>query len=88
MTFLGPQTPVEEAIFAEEALRVDVQVLLYERLGRKGLTLGDLASRLDLSVDELNLQVFSDDAPLPLRLVAKAFHVIGDEVCLEISKRA
>lgn len=68
------------SVFAEEALVVDVQSLLHHIMEKAGLSRADLARRMGVSRARVT-QMFSDDCPnLTLRLVARAFHALGEVV--------
>ncbi|HEV2594660.1 MAG TPA: helix-turn-helix transcriptional regulator [Sphingomicrobium sp.] len=76
---------LSSSTFAEEALVVDVQSALHQAMENAGLSRADLARRMNVSKARVT-QMFSDDCPnLTLRLVARAFHAVGEQI--EISCR-
>jgi transcriptional regulator with XRE-family HTH domain len=68
-----------EAIFAEEAFVVDVQILLNQIMKEKGFSRADLARAMNVSRARIT-QIFSDDCKnFTVRLLARAMHAM-DEV--------
>lgn len=67
--------------FAEERLVASVQSLLEEILHEKGLNKTDLANKMGVSKARVS-QIFSDNQNFTLRLLANAFHALGEELRL------
>lgn len=67
--------------FAEEKLVASVQSLLQEILDEKGLNKADLAKKMGVSKARVS-QIFSDNQNFTLRLLASAFHSLGEEMML------
>lgn len=67
-----------EAIFAEEAFVVDVQILLHKIMEEKGFSRADLARAMNVSRPRIT-QIFSDECKnLTVRLLARAMHALGE----------
>lgn len=67
-----------DAIFAEEAFVVDVQILLNKIMKEKGLSRADLARSMNVSRARIT-QIFSDDCKnFTVRLLARAMHAMGE----------
>ena len=67
-----------EAIFAEEAFVVDVQILLNQIMKEKGFSRADLARAMNVSRARIT-QIFSDDCKnFTVRLLARAMHAMGE----------
>jgi transcriptional regulator with XRE-family HTH domain len=67
-----------EAIFAEEAFVVDVQILLNHIMKEKGYSRADLARAMNVSRARIT-QIFSDDCKnFTVRLLARAMHAMGE----------
>ena len=77
------KTPNErEAIFAEEAFVVDVQILLNQIMIEKGFSRADLARALNVSRARIT-QIFSDECKnLTVRLLARAMYSMGENPSL------
>ena len=77
------KTPNErEAIFAEEAFVVDVQILLNKIMTEKGFSRADLARAMNLSRPRIT-QIFSDDCKnFTVKLLARAMHAMGESASL------
>lgn len=71
----------DSAEFAEEKLVASAQSLLQEILNEKGLTKSDLAERMGVSRARVS-QIFSDNQNFTFRLMASAFHALGEELSL------
>lgn len=71
------------SVFAEERLVAEIQSLLLEVMELKGINFADLAGRMGVSKARVS-QIFSDNQNFTLRVVAGAFHALGEEieVCL------
>lgn len=68
----------KEAIFAEEAFVVDVQILLNDIMSSKGVSRADLARAMNLSRARIS-QLFSDDCKnFTIRLLARAMHALDE----------
>jgi DNA-binding Xre family transcriptional regulator len=68
----------EDAIFAEEALIVDVQTAIHTLMVDRDMSRAELARKLDVSQARV-AQMFSDSAKnLTLRTVARVFHALGE----------
>lgn len=66
------------AIFAEEALVVDVQLLLHALMEEKGMSRADLARAMGVSRPRVT-QMLSDECKnLTVRLLARAAHALGE----------
>ena len=67
-----------EAVFAEEAFVVDVQILLHKIMEKKGFSRADLARAMNVSRPRIT-QIFSDECKnLTVRLLARAMHAMGE----------
>lgn len=67
-----------EAVFAEEAFVVDVQILLHQIMEKKGISRADLARAMNVSRPRIT-QIFSDECKnLTVRLLARAMHAMGE----------
>lgn len=67
-----------EAIFAEEAFVVDVQIFLNQIMKEKGFSRADLARAMNVSRARIT-QIFSDDCKnFTVRLLARAMHAMGE----------
>ena len=71
----------ESPEFAEEMLVADIQSALEQLLHEKGCTRADLARRMGVSKARVT-QIFSDSQNFTVRLVARAFHALGENVCI------
>ena len=80
----GPTNAEERAVFAEENLRVDVQVLIYELMLKRGISATELARRLGTSETFIKNQVFNDKSNLRMRTFARILNVLGSEVELKL----
>jgi transcriptional regulator with XRE-family HTH domain len=67
--------------FAEERLVASAQSLLEDILYDKGLSKTDLAGKMGVSKARVS-QIFSDNQNFTLRLLASAFHALGEELFL------
>ena len=68
----------KDAIFAEEAFVVDVQILLHKIMLEKGISRADLARAMNVSRPRIT-QIFSDDCKnFTVRLLARAMHALGE----------
>jgi hypothetical protein len=67
----GPRNEEERVIYAEESFRVDVQVTLHELMSENGLSDNDLMERSGVQ------DIFSDEAALNIRDLAKIFYALG-----------
>lgn len=68
----------KEAIFAEEAFVVDVQILLHKVMQEKGVSRADLARAMNVSRARIT-QIFSDDCKnFTVRLLARAMFALGE----------
>jgi transcriptional regulator with XRE-family HTH domain len=71
-----------EAIFAEEAFVVDVQILLNQIMKEKGFSRADLARAMNVSRARIT-QIFSDDCKnFTVRLLARAMHAMEEAPAL------
>lgn len=68
----GPRNEEERVIYAEESFRVDVQTTLNTLMIAKGLTEADLMKRAGVG------DVFSDEAELTMRDLAKVLYAMGE----------
>ena len=77
------KTPNERnAIFAEEAFVVDVQILLNQIMAQKGFSRADLARAMNVSRPRIT-QIFSDDCKnFTVRLLARAMYAMGESPSL------
>jgi transcriptional regulator with XRE-family HTH domain len=67
-----------EAIFAEEAFVVDVQIMLNQIMKEKGFSRADLARAMNVSRARIT-QIFSDECKnFTVRLLARAMHAMGE----------
>jgi transcriptional regulator with XRE-family HTH domain len=67
-----------EAIFAEEAFVVDVQILLNQIMKEKGFSRADLARAMNVSRARIT-QIFSDDCKnFTVRLLARAMYAMEE----------
>ena len=76
---LGPRSPGEEIVFAEEGLLVDVQVAIGEAMRDAGVSDAELAQRLDLTEQQVEAW-WHDDADLSIRLLARIGHALGTPI--------
>lgn len=83
MTF-GPKNSREATIFAEEALRVDVQHRLQTVMNQLGVSQSELAQRMGVSEAHVS-QLFASKMNVTLRTLARVFKALGDE-CIITSK--
>ncbi|QTH24049.1 helix-turn-helix transcriptional regulator [Rhizorhabdus wittichii] len=73
----------KNAIFAEEALVVDVQIFLNTLMHEKGVSRSDLAKAMGVSRARIS-QLFSDECTnLTVRLFARAAYALGEKVELD-----
>lgn len=73
--------------YAEEKLVARAQSLLQQLLNEKGMTKTDLAKKMGVSKARVS-QIFSDEQNFTFRLMATAFHALGEELYLDrASKR-
>lgn len=76
-----------ELIFAEEALVVDVQILLNDMMEDRGMSRADLARAMGVTRARVT-QMLSDDCKnLTVRLLARAAHALGDKVELRSGRK-
>lgn len=73
---IGPKTPKEERVWAEEKFRIDVQHALYDAMQRCGVTDIELAARLGWNTKRIS-RVFTDECKLSPRDIAAICHVLG-----------
>lgn len=67
-----------EAVFAEEAFVVDVQIMLNKIMKEKGFSRADLARSMNVSRARIT-QIFSDECKnLTVRLLARAMFAMGE----------
>jgi transcriptional regulator with XRE-family HTH domain len=67
-----------DAIFAEEAFVVDVQIILNQVMKEKGFSRADLARAMNVSRARIT-QIFSDECKnFTVRLLARAMHAMGE----------
>jgi transcriptional regulator with XRE-family HTH domain len=67
-----------EAIFAEEAFVVDVQIMLNQVMKEKGFSRAELARAMNVSRARIT-QIFSDECKnFTVRLLARAMHAMGE----------
>ena len=71
----------ESAEYAEEKLVASVQSLLEEALRERGWNKSDLARKMGVSKARVS-QMFSDNQNFTMRLLANAFHALGEELHL------
>lgn len=69
--------------FAEEMLVADVQSVLEQLMHDKGCSRTDLARLMGVSKARVT-QIFSDQHNFTIRLIARAFHALGEQVCLSV----
>jgi transcriptional regulator with XRE-family HTH domain len=73
-------------VFAEEALVVDVQVLLLNWMEEKGISRAELAKRMGVSRARVT-QLLSDECKnLTIRSLARAAHALGETVEVKPTK--
>lgn len=72
----GPTSPEEAVIYAQQALRVDLQVLLHKIMLEAGTSEWQLSRRLGVSMSEVR-KMFEDDWNPTVYEVAKVFHLAG-----------
>lgn len=74
----NPIADQKEAIFAEEAFVVDVQILLNRIMKEKDFSRADLARAMNVSRARIT-QIFSDDCKnFTVRLLARAMHAMEE----------
>lgn len=71
----------ETVEYAEEKLVAATQSILEDILREKGMSKTDLAKRMGVSKSRVS-QIFSDNQNFTFRLVANAFHALGEEMCV------
>lgn len=71
----------DSAEYAEEKLVASVQSLLEEALQERGWNKSDLARKMGVSKARVS-QMFSDNQNFTMRLLANAFHALGEELYL------
>ena len=86
VSIFGPQNEAEEAVFAEEAFRVDVQVAIHELMEEKGVSQRELANRLGVSEARVS-QIFSDACNITIRRLARIFHALGETAQVVVGHR-
>lgn len=67
--------------FAEEMLVAEIQSVLQEILEEKGYSRADLAKKMGVTKARVT-QIFSDTQNFTVRLVARAFHALGEKITL------
>ncbi len=68
----------KQAVFAEEAFVVDIQILLNQIMKEKGYSRADLARAMNVSRARIT-QIFSDECKnFTVRLLARAMHAMGE----------
>ena len=82
---LGPQSRDEEVIYAEENLRVDLQLRLQKLLNHTKLSRREFAVRAGMTEQQVS-RLFSSSANPRLRTLARLFHALGDECVITSSK--
>lgn len=65
--------------FAEEKLVAEVQSLLEQTLSDRGMSRTDLANRMGVNKSRVS-QLFSDNQNFTVRLLARAFHALGEKL--------
>ena len=75
----GPRGPREELVFAGENFRIEVQHMAYRLMREQGVSQEDLARLLDVDVSKIK-RFFSDDCKVPIRMIGRIFHALGQEV--------
>jgi transcriptional regulator with XRE-family HTH domain len=76
--------------FAEEMLVAEIQSVLEELLQNKGYSRADLAKKMGVTKARVT-QIFSDTQNFTVRLIARAFHALGEKVLINhepLNKRA
>jgi transcriptional regulator with XRE-family HTH domain len=68
--------------FAEEMLVAEIQSVLEELLEQKGYSRTDLAKRMGVTKARVT-QIFSDTQNFTVRLIARAFHALGEKVVID-----
>jgi transcriptional regulator with XRE-family HTH domain len=74
----------DSAEFAEERLVARAQSMLHECMVSRGLNQTDLAIKMGVSKSRVS-QIFSDHQNFTLRLLANAFHALGEEVVFALA---
>jgi hypothetical protein len=80
---LGPRNKEEELVFAQEALRVDIQQFIYEAMKKQSITEWQLAKMLRVRSVK---RIFDDDWNPRIREVVKIFDILGKEFNLTLIK--
>jgi len=65
--------------FAEEMLVAEIQSVLEDLLDQKGYSRADLAKKMGVTKARVT-QIFSDTQNFTVRLIARAFHALGERV--------
>jgi hypothetical protein len=80
----GPQTEHEQLVFAQEGLRVDIQVHLHELMLNKQITRMELQKRLhNLGIQHIGVdQLFEDNCELTITELATVYHVLGEKLAV------
>lgn len=74
----GPKSKTEALIFAEEKIRVNLQISIHQMMKFKGMGIGQLARAIRLKKSILE-RMLSDDGHISVRDVARIFHSFGYE---------
>lgn len=77
----GPRSQQEAEVFATEGLLVDFQQTIHELLLSRKVSRREFAKRMGFSEARAS-QLFSAEANPTLRLIAKAFFVLGEECAI------
>lgn len=75
----GPRNKKEAIVFAEEKLRVDIQHELFKAMKRNGVSVSQLARRLGIGIYDVE-RFFSSGCDISIKLLARIFHVLGEEI--------
>ena len=80
-----PRDKNEASLYAEEKLILAVQAEMENLLQRNSVSRAELARRLDVSEARVS-QIFSSEPKnLTLRIIARVFHVLGEEASFTAS---
>lgn len=73
-------TVQNSAVYAEEALVVDVQSFLYRMMHEKGMSRSELAEAMGVTKARVT-QIFSDECKnFTVKLLARAVHAMGEQI--------
>lgn len=81
----GPRNETEKVVLAEERFIINIQHSLYAAMNSNEVDNAELGKRLGITEEEV-AKVFESECAVDLRFIARAFHVLGYEATLSVSK--